>query len=96
MQRMVSNLEKSSRTVSETMGQLEAMVAEINTKKSTFNYLTQDEALPKTIDSTMQQIKEASQKLNENMEALKHNFLFRGYFRKLERQAKRQEKAANQ
>ena len=31
-------------------------------------------------------VKEASDKLNQNMEALKHNFLFRGYFRRLERQ----------
>ena len=28
--------------------------------------------------------KEIAEKLNENMEALKHNFLFRGYFRKAE------------
>tara|TARA_R100000935_G_scaffold15425_2_gene30773 strand:+ start:5496 stop:6485 length:990 start_codon:yes stop_codon:yes gene_type:complete len=96
IQRMVSNLEKSSTSISETTKQLETIIAEINTAESTFNYLTTDETLPKTIDSTMIEIKEASQKLNENMEALKHNFLFRGYFRKLERQAKRQEKAANQ
>jgi phospholipid/cholesterol/gamma-HCH transport system substrate-binding protein len=37
-------------------------------------------------------IKEATEKLNENMEALKHNFLFRGYFRKLERQERREAK----
>ena len=35
----------------------------------------------------MLEIKEASKKLNQNMEALKHNFLFRGYFRKQERAA---------
>ena len=56
------------------------------------NYITQDEVLVKNIDSTMVNIKEATEKLNENMEALKHNFLFRGYFRKLERQEKREDK----
>ena len=33
---------------------------------------------------------EGTQKFNENMEALKHNFLTRGYFRKLEREEKKQ------
>jgi phospholipid/cholesterol/gamma-HCH transport system substrate-binding protein len=41
----------------------------------------------------MVEIKEASRKLNENMEALKHNFLFRGYFRKQERAAKKEAKS---
>jgi phospholipid/cholesterol/gamma-HCH transport system substrate-binding protein len=61
------------------------MISELQDKESAFNYLTKNETLPKTIDSTMVEIKEASRKLNENMEALKHNFLFRGYFRKQER-----------
>jgi len=34
----------------------------------------------------MTNINQASFRLNENLEALKHNFLFRGYFRKLEKQ----------
>ena len=44
----------------------------------------------------MIEIKEASQKLNENMEALKNNFLFRGYFRKQEREAKKKDKSSKQ
>jgi len=95
IERMVSNLELSSRTITETTKQLENIVAEIGTAESTFNYLTKDEQLPKTIDSTMLEIKEASQKLNENMEALKHNFLFRSYFRKQERAAKKEAKSIN-
>jgi phospholipid/cholesterol/gamma-HCH transport system permease protein len=44
------------------------------------------------IDSTMINLNTASYKLNENLEALKHNFLFRGYFR---RQAKEKAKELN-
>jgi phospholipid/cholesterol/gamma-HCH transport system substrate-binding protein len=36
----------------------------------------------------MTNVNESSAKLNENLEALKHNFLFRGYFRRLEREEK--------
>ncbi|AUC84622.1 MCE family protein [Polaribacter sp. ALD11] len=86
-------LETSSIKISEATKMLSDMIVEISTAESTFNYLTKDKSLPKTIDSTMVQIKEASQKLNENMEALQHNFFFRGYFRKQERKAKRKAKS---
>jgi len=94
--RMISNLEKSSITISEITQQLETMILEINTSENTFSYLTKDENLPKTIDTTMFEIKEAAQKLNENMEALQHNFLFRGYFRKQEREAKKKDKSSKE
>lgn len=92
IQRLVSNLEKSSSSILETTERLEIIITEINTAESTFNYLTKDETLPETIDSTIIEIKAASQKLNENMEALKHNLFFRGYFRKQEREAKKKDK----
>ena len=92
MRQMINNFEQSSVTISEATQQLGIMITEINTAESTFNYLTKDKNLPKTIDSTMIEIKEASEKLNENMEALKHNFFFRSYFRKQEREAKKNEK----
>jgi phospholipid/cholesterol/gamma-HCH transport system substrate-binding protein len=40
----------------------------------------------------MTNVNEASTKLNENLEALKHNFLFRGYFRRLERDKRKEQK----
>lgn len=92
LEQMILNLEQSSITISETTKKLDGMISEINTSDSAFNYLTKDEMLPITIDSTMLEIKEASRKLNDNMEALKHNFLFRGYFRKQERKARKEEK----
>jgi phospholipid/cholesterol/gamma-HCH transport system substrate-binding protein len=89
---MFLQLESSGSNISETTKILSRMVSEMSTAESTFNYLIKNETLPKTIDSTMLEIKEASQKLNKNMEALKHNFLFRGYFRKQARLEKRNEK----
>ncbi|MGB3344182.1 MAG: MlaD family protein [Aequorivita sp.] len=90
---IISNLEKSSREISETTEKLDLLISDINNSKGTFNYIVTDEALPKQIDSTLLNIKEASKKLNENMEALKHNFFFRSYFRKQEKEAKKKAKS---
>ena len=40
----------------------------------------------------MTNINQASFRLNENLEAMKHNFLFRGYFRKQERMKAKEQK----
>ncbi len=92
IEKVFGNLERSSDNINEVTKSLDEYIKEIKSGKGTLNYVTQDEALVKNIDSTMINIKEASEKLNENMEALKHNFLFRGYFKKLERQEKREAK----
>ncbi len=84
-QKVFGNLEKSSQNIKDVTKTIEDYVNDIKSAKGTLNYVTQDEVLVKTIDSTMINIKEASEKLNENMEALKHNFFFRGYFRKQEK-----------
>jgi phospholipid/cholesterol/gamma-HCH transport system substrate-binding protein len=40
----------------------------------------------------MTNINEASYRLNENLEALKHNFFFKGYFKKLEKAKLKEQK----
>lgn len=92
VRRLFNNLEQSSIDISNTTQKLEQLISDIDKSEGTFNYLIKDEELPREIDSTLINIKQASEKLNENMEALKHNFLFRGYFRKLERAAKKEAK----
>ena len=42
----------------------------------------------------MTNINEASAKLNENMEAMRHNFLFKGYFKKQEKEKAKAAKEA--
>jgi len=48
--------------------------------------LLNDTTLSSNISSTMKNLKKSSEGLNENMEAAKHNFLLRGYFKKKEKQ----------
>ena len=86
IQDVFTNLEKSSQDINKVSKSLDSYVNEIKNGKGSLNYITQDKVLVKNIDSTVVNVKEATEKLNENLEALKHNFLFRGYFRKQEKQ----------
>lgn len=92
IRKVFANLEESGESVSATTRNLEDYIEEIKNGKGAINHFTQDETFVKDVDTTMIQIKEASEKLNENMEALRHNFLFRGYFKKLERQERKETK----
>ena len=76
---IIANLEKSSEQINKT-------ITNMKDGKGALNYLSNDPKLVKKIDSTMTNINQASGRLNENLEALKHNFLFRGYFKKQEKE----------
>lgn len=83
---ILANLEKSSQDINKVTVNVNDYINEIKSSKGVINYIIKDENLVLDIDSTMMNIKESSVKLNENLEALKHNFLFRGYFKKKEKQ----------
>jgi phospholipid/cholesterol/gamma-HCH transport system substrate-binding protein len=90
---MVTNLDQSTAEINTVIGNLNATILTIKEGKGAINYLANDPELVQKIDSTMTNINEASAKLNENMEALKHNFLFRGYFKKQEKEKAKAAKA---
>lgn len=79
---IIANLEKSSEQINKT-------ITNMKDGKGALNYLSNNPKLVKQIDSTMSNINQASSRLNENLEALKHNFLFRGYFKKQEKEKAR-------
>lgn len=62
--------------------QLGEIMMKINNGEGAVGMLLKDTAIVNNIDETIVNLKESSISLNENMEALKHNFLFRGYFRR--------------
>ncbi|MFI0427379.1 MAG: MlaD family protein [Flavobacterium sp.] len=86
MKTIITNLEKSSVEIDKVVTNLNATVVNIKDGKGALNYLSNNPELVQKIDSTMNNINKASIKLNEDLEALKHNFLFRGYFKKQEKE----------
>lgn len=62
--------------------QLEEIMLKINSDNGMLNRLLQDSTLVENLNETMVNLKSSSKGLDENMEALKHNFFFKGYYRK--------------
>lgn len=83
---IVINLEKSSKKIDVVVDNLNTTIDNAKNGKGAINYLSNNPKLVQKIDSTMININEASIRLNQNLEALKHNFFFKGYFKKQEKQ----------
>lgn len=92
---IITNLDRSSQDIQMVLDNLNATVNQLKDGSGAFNYLSTDEELVNQLQDIMTNIDEGTSKFNENMEALKHNFLTRGYFRKLEREQRKAEKKSN-
>ena len=67
----------------------------LNNGKGALSKLMTDERFGNKLDATMNNLQASSKGLSENMEAAKHNFLLRGFFKKKEKEAakKKEEEA---
>jgi phospholipid/cholesterol/gamma-HCH transport system substrate-binding protein len=75
------NDESLSNSIKSTVTNLQASSNELSVFTSNLN----NGEFGRSLDSTMQNIKGATKGLDENMEALQHNFLLRGFFKKKEK-----------
>lgn len=89
---IVFNLERTSTGIDSVVENLNTTILNAKQGKGAINYLSNDPKLVQKIDSTMTNINKASIKLNQNLEALKHNIFFRGYFKKQEKLKQKQTK----
>jgi phospholipid/cholesterol/gamma-HCH transport system substrate-binding protein len=89
------NIETSSKEIEALTKNLNAFSETLKNNEGLLNYALHDTTVVRSLDATLKNVEEASERLNENMEALKHNFLFRGYFRRLDRQEAREERNQN-
>lgn len=88
MKNTIQNLETSSIKIKKMTQDLNTTISEIKDGSGAINYLSKDTTLVNQLDRTMRNIEQGTEQFNENMEALKHNFLTRGYFKKLEKEQK--------
>ena len=92
----MESLQKTAAKTEVASNELGEIMIKINNGEGPLGMLIQDTTTASNIDKTILNLKESSIGLNENMEALKHNFFFRGYFkRKAKEEAKEAEKLRN-
>jgi phospholipid/cholesterol/gamma-HCH transport system substrate-binding protein len=88
-------LQKTSAEAAEMMGNMNLLLNDIQNGQGTAGLILQDSVFRQQVDQTLQNLESSTYKLNENMEAMKSNFLFRGYFRKQEKAKKKAEENNN-
>jgi phospholipid/cholesterol/gamma-HCH transport system substrate-binding protein len=89
-QPIMDNLEKSSSDIANSSTALRQLLEDIRLDEGIAGTLLKDSLAAVQLQKTIENLEQGTDRFNENMEALKHNFLFRRYFKK---QAKKQKKA---
>ena len=89
---VMANLEQSSQDINLVINNLNEVILNVKEGEGTFNYLVSDTILVQDIGATVKNIKQGSVMLNENLEALRHNAFFKGYFKKQEKERLKEEK----
>jgi phospholipid/cholesterol/gamma-HCH transport system substrate-binding protein len=85
----LQNVQKVSANAAKIASELESVTAKVNSNDNALGLLLADTTFAKRMEKTMINAQSASAKLDENMEAMQHNFLLRGYFRKKEKREKK-------
>ncbi|HUH48199.1 MAG TPA: MlaD family protein [Arenibacter sp.] len=91
MRYIIENLETSTNEIKKMSQDLNAVIGGIKNGDGALRYFTQDTTFVNQLNRTMRNIEQGTDRFNENMEALKHNFLTKGYFRKLQKNKKKEE-----
>ena len=75
--------------------QLSEIAYKVNHGKGVIAKLLGDSSISNNLNATMANLKKGSAGLNENMEAAKHNFLLRGFFKKKKKEEEKKKKEAD-
>jgi phospholipid/cholesterol/gamma-HCH transport system substrate-binding protein len=87
----VAQLQQTTKTATEVANNFKEVSTKVNSSNSPVGVLLNDPQAAADLKATLANLNAGTEKLDENMEALQHNFLLRGFFKK---KAKAEEKAA--
>lgn len=96
LKEVIGNLQQSAREIEAMTVNLNDFSEQINNSEGALNYVLHDSTFVDHLDATLENAEAASKKFDENMEALQHNILFRGYFKRQARIKAREEAKRNE
>jgi phospholipid/cholesterol/gamma-HCH transport system substrate-binding protein len=85
----LNNVREVSKNTADMSKGIEEMIDKFNNGNNAINVLLGDTVFADRMRETLENAESASARLDDNMEALQHNFLLRGFFRKKERREAR-------
>jgi phospholipid/cholesterol/gamma-HCH transport system substrate-binding protein len=82
----VTQFQRVAENANDAVANLKSTTANLNTNLNSSNspagVLLHDEESAETLKAILKNLESSTRKLDENMDAMQHNFLFRGYFKK--------------
>jgi len=97
MDAIMSSLKVTSDNAAIISFQLAEIMIKVNSGNGTLGRLIEDSTIAENLNQTIVNLKKSSKGLNENMNAAKENFLFKGYFNRKAREAqKKKDEAAKE
>lgn len=82
----LQNIESRSAELSKVITNINTLIDDVHNGKGTAGQVIGDTVLRDRLLKTIQNAEEGTARFSENMEALKHNFLFRRYFLRQQKQ----------
>ncbi len=91
-EQIMAGLKTSADNAAIITQQLSEIVYKVNHGRGIISRLLGDSSMGNNLNATMVNLKKGSAGLNENMEAAKHNFLLKGYFKKKKKEEDKKKK----
>lgn len=82
----IANLEDSGKNIREVSTSLKDIAGKLEEEDGALNYLTSNQELVEQLRDILNNVEMGTEKFDENMKAMRDHFLFRGYFRRLEKE----------